>query len=54
MEAIIVLQQKQLPEKCLIQNEKTETLLARQIKLEEEREGKRQEGRGQPSYRKRL
>ena len=38
MEATILLQQKQLLEKCLSQNENTERLIARQMKLEEERE----------------
>ena len=38
MEATILLQQKQLLEKCLTQNENTERLIARQMKLEEERE----------------
>ena len=41
MEATILLQHKQLLEKCLTQNEKTERLIARQMKLEEEREKKR-------------
>ena len=40
MEAIILLQQKQLLEKCLSQNENTEKLIARQMKLEEEREAR--------------
>ena len=38
MEATILLQQKQLLEKCLTQNENTERLIARQMKLEEARE----------------
>ena len=37
MDATIILQQKQILEQCLSQNEKTEHLLARQLKLEEER-----------------
>ena len=38
VEATILLQQKQLLEKCLTQNENTERLIARQMKLEEARE----------------
>ena len=37
IEATIILQQKQILQQCLNQNEKTEHLLARQLKLEEER-----------------
>ena len=37
MEATIILQQKQLLEKCMDQNEKTDKLIARQLKLEEDR-----------------
>ena len=37
IEQTIILQQKQILEKCLYQNEQTEHLLARQLKLEEER-----------------
>ena len=40
MEATILLQQKQLLEKCLSQNENTERLIARQMKLEEDREAR--------------
>ena len=40
IEATILLQQKQLLEKCLSQNENTEKLIARQMKLEEEREAR--------------
>ena len=40
MEATILLQQKQLLEKCLSQNENTEKLIARQMKLEGDREAR--------------
>ena len=40
MEATILLQQKQLLEKCLSQNENTERQIARQMKLEEDREAR--------------
>ena len=40
MEATILLQQKQLLEKCLSQNENTERLIARHMKLEEDREAR--------------
>ena len=40
MEATILLQQKQLSEKCLSQNENTEKLIVRQMKLEEDREAR--------------
>ena len=40
MEATILLEQKQLLEKCLSQNENTERLIARQMKLEEDREAR--------------
>ena len=40
MEATILLQQKQLLEKCLSQNKNTERLIARQMKLEEDREAR--------------
>ena len=40
MEATILLQQKQLLEKCLSQNENTEKLIASQMKLEEDREAR--------------
>ena len=40
METTILLQQKQLLEKCLSQNENTERLIARQMKLEEDREAR--------------
>ena len=40
MEATILLQQNQVLEKCLFQNENTERLIARQMKLEEEREAR--------------
>ena len=43
MEATILLQQKQLLEKCLFQNENTKRLIARQMKLEEEREARERE-----------
>ena len=40
VEATILLQQKQMLEKCLSQNENTERLIARQMKLEEDREAR--------------
>ena len=40
MEATILLQQKQLLGKCLSQNENTERLIARKMKLEEDREAR--------------
>ena len=40
VEATILLQQKQLLEKCLSQNENTERLIARQMKPEEDREAR--------------
>ena len=42
-DAAIILQQKQILEKCLSQNEKTEVLLARQLRLEEDRERREKE-----------
>ena len=43
MEATIILQQKQLLEKCMDQNEKTDKLIARQLKLEEDRVAREKE-----------
>ena len=43
MEATIILQQKQLLEKCMTHNERTEKLIARQLKLEENREKREKE-----------
>ena len=42
MDTAIILQQKQLLEKCMSQNEKTDKLLARQLKLEEDRAERRE------------
>ena len=43
MEATIILQQKQLLEKCMTHSERTEKLIARQLKLQENREKREKE-----------
>ena len=54
MDAAIIPQQKQLLKKCLSQNEKTETLLARQLKLEEEMQKRETTRKRKASNRKRF